>query len=184
MLEILPSLEKVKEKHQFVLVLLGFTGSPLDSEMYEYAKFEEWGIKSDKTKYQTEALKCYEYLKRMGVVHFPFYTPELYPLILANTINGDIGICPLEDNEFNKSKSCIKFYEYGACGMATIAPKMLPYESEVSYTYQNTNDFETKLIRLLNDKELRTNIAKEQRSWIIQNRDINDIAKLWKDILG
>ena len=53
------------------------------------------------------------------------------------------------------SKSCLKFYEYGACGMATIAPRILPYSEEVDYTYADLNDFENKFKKLLKDKELR-----------------------------
>ncbi len=176
---ILPTMQKIKEEIPFVFVMIGFTQSPLDSAMYEYKKLQTFGVKDKNTKYQKAALECYEYLKKMNVIHFPFYTPELFPTVLAKQINGDIGICPLEDVVFNNSKSCLKFYEYGACGMATIAPRILPYSDEVDYTYENLNDFEIKFKKLLKDKELRKEVAQRQMKWVLENRDINKIVNKW-----
>jgi hypothetical protein len=38
-----------------------------------------------------------------------------------------IGIAPLEDNIFNNKKSYIKFLDYSALGLLTIASKVVPY---------------------------------------------------------
>ena len=109
---------------------------------------------------------------------------RIFPTILAKQINGDIGICPLEDVVFNNSKSCLKFYEYSACGMATIAPRILPYSEEVDYTYADLNDFENKFKKLLKDKELRREVAQRQMKWVLENRDINKIVNKWIKIYG
>lgn len=181
MLTILPTLEEVKKEHPFAFVLIGFTGAPLDSAMYEYNKLAKWGATGEAGKYQTSALKCYEYLKRMRVIHYPFYTPELYPDIFSK-INADIGLCPLEENEFNHSKSCVKFYEYGACGVATIAPRLLPYSNEVEYSYTDVDDFKRKLTKLLVNREFRKGVAKKQHDWVLENRDINKVVKQWMNV--
>jgi hypothetical protein len=99
-------------------------------------------------------------------------------------INADIGLCPLEDNEFNKSKSCIKFYEYASLGIATLAPDLLPYSDEVSETYNGLSDFKEKLRRLLVDTKHRKEIVEEQRKWVMKNRDINKVIKLWEKALN
>lgn len=179
MLTVLPEIKEVKKSIPFNFVLLGFTAGPIESAMYEYAKLKKWNVSEDIGKYQSEALKAWEYLKRMNIIHFPFYTPELYPDVLSRMINAEIGICPLENNTFNESKSCLKFYEYGSCGTATLAPRILPYSKEVDYTYDGPNDFKTKLTKLLKDKELREEIAERQHKWVIENRNINNIVKDW-----
>jgi len=43
-----------------------------------------------------------------------------YPYKLA-TLNLDIGLCPVIDNEFNRSKSAIKYLEYSVMKIPTIA---------------------------------------------------------------
>jgi glycosyltransferase involved in cell wall biosynthesis len=179
MLTILPTLEEIKKKQPFVFVLLGFTSGPIESSMYEYKKLQKWNVKEAISKYQDEALKCWEYLKRMRIVHFPFYTPELYPDALSRMINPDIGLCPLEKNVFNEAKSCLKFYEYGASGIATLAPRVLPYSKEVDYTYDGLNDFEAKFIKLLKNAEFRKEVADGQQKWVLENRDINKIVDEW-----
>jgi len=77
--------------------------------------------------------------------HVPFYPPVMFPTLLAS-LNIDIGIAPLQDNEFNHSKSCVKFYEYAATGAATLTSKVLPYTKEVGYCAKNNvKDWVAKL---------------------------------------
>ena len=37
------------------------------------------------------------------------------------SLSGDIGICPLVDDEFNRNKSQIKAIEYGLLGLPVVA---------------------------------------------------------------
>jgi hypothetical protein len=46
----------------------------------------------------------------------------------VKSLNIDIGIAPLEDNEFNKSKSNIKMLEYTAAGIASVYSDVYPYK--------------------------------------------------------
>ena len=48
-------------------------------------------------------------------------------------INFDIGIAPIENNEFNRSKSALKALEYGARGIATIASNVEPYANYIEH---------------------------------------------------
>ena len=54
--------------------------------------------------------------------------PE-YEQLLARLyeLGWDIGIVPLEDNEFNQSKTCTKFVEYSAAHIATVASRVGNY---------------------------------------------------------
>ncbi|MDD5220547.1 MAG: hypothetical protein PHV11_08280 [Candidatus Bipolaricaulis sp.] len=183
MLEILPILYKLKKECPFVFVLQGFTQEPVEAAMYCYQKLVSFNVFESGSEYQRVALKCWEYLKDMGVIHLPFYPVEMYPYIMKR-INADIGLCPLEDNEFNKSKSCIKFYEYASLGIATLAPDLLPYSEEVDEKYNGLLDFKEKLRRLLVDTKHRKETVEEQRKWVMKNRDINKVIKLWEKVLN
>lgn len=46
-------------------------------------------------------------------------------------LHWDIGLAPLEENEFNRCRSPIKFLEYTACGVTTVASDMSVYRSVI-----------------------------------------------------
>lgn len=48
-------------------------------------------------------------------------------------LQWDIGLAPLEDNEFNRCRSPIKFLEYTACGVATVASDIGVYRSVIGH---------------------------------------------------
>lgn len=50
-----------------------------------------------------------------------------------STLNIDIAIAPLKDNEFNRCKSHIKFLEYSALGAAGVYSDLPPYNSIVTH---------------------------------------------------
>jgi glycosyltransferase involved in cell wall biosynthesis len=60
----------------------------------------------------------------------PACNPERYPLSLA-TLGFDIGLAPLSNSEFNKSRSALKFWEYSAGGAVTVASNLGPYASTI-----------------------------------------------------
>lgn len=65
----------------------------------------------------------------------------------------DIGICPLRDTTFNRSKSYIKALEYGARGIPVIASNVGPYKDYVKHGYNgylvNGEHEWSKYLRLL-----------------------------------
>ena len=52
----------------------------------------------------------------------------------------DIGIAPLLDDQFNRHKSCIKYYEYAMSGAVTLASHVVPYSTEVPITAKNNRE--------------------------------------------
>ena len=81
-------------------------------------------------------------------------------------VKVDICIAPLANNRFNHCKSAIKFLEYSAKGVPCVYSALTPY-SEVIKDGQNgflattAEDWETKLIQLIENYELRTQMGKE-----------------------
>jgi glycosyltransferase involved in cell wall biosynthesis len=88
-----------------------------------------------------------------------FDLEEFYTLVDFN-----IGIAPIEDNEFNRSKSALKAIEYGARGIPVIASNVTPYTDYVAdgidgFLVRSEHEW-TKYIRLLaSDAELRESMA-------------------------
>jgi len=142
-----------------------------DTKNNPESKPNDWYLKT---------LELDEKLKKIKWKHQPFVPLEEYNSTLSE-LNFDIGLCPLEDNRFNRSKSAIKFYEYAMVGTACLASKIPPYEGEVNYCAKNKHDkWKSKLRNLIIDKKLRNFISQEQREWVIANRDIKKNIHLWE----
>lgn len=121
-------------------------------------------------------------IPRERIEWHPWVQYVAYPYKLV-TLNLDIGLCPLVDNEFNRNKSAIKYFEYSAIKIPTIASNIPPYASVI------TNEKDGLLIpddnwfdaveRLIKDKELRDNLAKNALENVYQNHNADKFAHLW-----
>jgi len=102
------------------------------------------------------------------ITHIPFaadYDEYVVNMLLSG---ADIGICPLTDEEFNYSKSPIKWIEYGALGIPAVVAETM-YGDHVqdnvnALVYDNSelhreHSFYTKLTSLVEDINLRKSIG-------------------------
>ena len=108
----------------------------------------------------------------------------------------DIFIAPLRDNQFNKSKSVLKFLEYSALGVPGVYSALEPYTQIVvhgtnGYLAASQEDWEKHLLQLIENQEIREQIAKEAQKtlkdnwllshhyeeWLAAYRSANAIAK-------
>ena len=177
---IIEPLQNLQKKYKFFFTLQGMTSGPLEGEMYVYDQLLKRNLQPERSAYFKEALGWYNELKDLKMFHIPFYPPELYPTALSRA-DFDIGLAPLDDNEFNTAKSCIKFYEYAAVGTVTLASDILPYKAEVNYLAKNTKkDWEKKLERLIADPKFREKKLKQQMDWVMKNRTIEAVALSWE----
>jgi glycosyltransferase involved in cell wall biosynthesis len=173
-------LEKLRKKYDFIFVLYGMTGEPLEAAMYAYNRILSNGSLPEQNEYFKSALNFYDKLRTLEMYHVPFYPPELHPMSLSKA-DFDIGLAPLEDNEFNRGKSCIKFYEYATVGTATVASDVLPYKDEVDYRAKNTfKDWYNKIEKLIVDKKFREELAKKQQKWVLENRSLTQVGLAWE----
>lgn len=173
-------LEELSKKHTFFFYLYGLTASSIESDAYTANLMLQMNAEPEKEHYLREITKFYSKMKNLRMVQKPFMPPEIHPMHLANC-DFDIGIAPLEDTEFNRGKSCIKYYEYAATGTATLSSDVEPYKSEVTYRAKNTHkDWYEKLEKLIVDKEFRDKIQKEQTDWVKKNRSIEVVALDWE----
>lgn len=172
--------DELARKYQFFFTIYGLTGEPLEAAMYAYQKILYANAKPEQNEYFRSALDFYASLQNVRLLHIPFMPPELHPTVLSRA-DFDIAIAPLEDNEFNRGKSCIKFYEYAATGSVTLASDVLPYSDEVNYVAKNTKkDWYNKLEKLIVDPEFREKIRVQQADWVKKNRSIEAIGLAWE----
>jgi len=178
---IIDVLEKLHEKYDFYFVLYGMMGEPLEAAMYYYNRLLSANLQPEQNAYYKDALDFYQRLKKLKMLHIPFYPPELHPSALARA-DFDIGLAPLEDTEFNNGKSDIKFCEYAAVGTVTLASKVEPYKSSGVgyYAKNNFKDWYNKLERLIVDRDFRLRLLKKQQEWVKKNRDIGKVSIDWE----
>ena len=87
---------------------------------------------------------------------------------------SDIALLPLRDNEFNRSKSDLKFIESAANGAVALASPVV-YSSVIKdgktgFIYRDGREFISKLNLLIKNKNLRRNVAETAYSYVRHER--------------
>ena len=93
-----------------------------------------------------------------------------------NFLRGiDIGIAPLKDTAFNRSRSDVKFLEYAVSGVVPVMAFLEPYTNSVDvgktgFLFKDTTHLITILNQLLENTSLLREITKTARRYTIQER--------------
>lgn len=100
----------------------------------------------------------------------------------------DIGIAPLADNHFNKSKSDLKYLEYAAAGVPCVASDISTYSriirhGENGLLAATADDWVACLTELIEDTVVRERIAAEARK-TAEGRFIDKNIGLWERAYG
>ncbi len=108
----------------------------------------------------------------------------VYPYKLA-TMNLDIGLCPVIDNEFNQNKSAIKYLEYSMFKTATIASNIPPYSPVITNGKDgilvDEDGWFDAMEELILNKEKRELIGKNSYENVYENYNIDSKIYLWYD---
>jgi glycosyltransferase involved in cell wall biosynthesis len=89
------------------------------------------------------------------------------------------------DNEFNRNKSAIKYFEYSVLKIPTIASDILPYISVIAnekdgLLIPNDKWFEA-MERLIKDKILRDDLGNKAFENVYENHNADKFIHLWAD---
>ena len=108
---------------------------------------------------------------------------------LQETVNWDIGVVPLEDSEFNKGKSELKYIELTAMGIPGIYSDMEVYNSVIKdgvngLLASSKEGWLDKLELLILDNELRRKLHKNAKEDVLANYLLKDRVKKWDYILS
>jgi len=134
----------------------------------------------DKIKFVLSGSKWEGTLKGVPYEYHDWIDFEAHPYKQAS-LNLDIAIIPLADTLFNKSKSCIKWYEYSALGVPSVVSNVMPYSTEIEHNktalaFNNEKEFVEQVSRLIDSQELRHTIGSEAYDWVYKNRNIDTIS--------
>lgn len=104
--------------------------------------------------------------------------------------NWDIGLAPLLDNNFTKSKTENKFREYGAMKIAGIYSNIKIYNSHIAdgengiLANQDADSWYLAIERLVNDKSLRETIATNAFTYAQKNFHFSVVAPQWSNAIN
>jgi glycosyltransferase involved in cell wall biosynthesis len=175
------ALVELNKKYDFMFVIYGITSEAMDTAIYEYKQAIHYHFAPEKEARLKEIVSFFDNcLAKIKFHHIAFRPPEMHPIALR-AADFDIGIAPLEDTEFNRGKSCIKFYEYAAVGTVTLASHVLPYLAEVNYLAKNTTkDWYSKLEKLIINEKFRKELLEEQQQWVKDHHSLSAIGLDWE----
>jgi len=93
-----------------------------------------------------------------------------------------IGLIPLASTKFNRNKSYIKYLDYAAMGLSIVCSDLEPYQDVVKnemnglLVSNDTNSWYIAIERLINDEQLRNNIAKNAFEDLCENHILQNTA--------
>lgn len=181
LLIVIDAIAQLQKEYGFEFYVFGIDDKPF-KDLNEFCRTYE--VK--KWKWMEDFPKLYAKLEEMEYVHVPTVPYDEYRDKLSD-LNFDIGIAPLTDNRFNRSKSCLKYYEYAAVGTVTLASKVLPYTLEMDDEdlVKNRHDkWVAKLRKLITDETYRQERLHAQQAWVRENRDIANVVNQWESVIS
>jgi len=117
----------------------------------------------------------------------------MYPQALAS-MEWDIGICPIEDNTFNRSKSNLKYLDFAINRFACVCSDVENYAKTITHGVngllaQNTKEsWYDNLSKLVNDSELRKTVSENGYNLVREKYSISENyakwEKVYREILG
>jgi len=111
-----------------------------------------------------------------------FIDLAIYPLKFAS-LNLDIGICPLVDDEFNRHKSQLKWSEYASMKVPSVCSDLEPYncveDGKTGYLAKTEDEFVEKLCKLIDSKEHRETIGNNAYEKNKQDFNLEKVAHKW-----
>lgn len=124
---------------------------------------------------------------RQSVAHLPiewhnFCDLEVYPLKVAS-LELDIAICPLEDYEFNRGKSCLKWSEMSAFKVPTVCSNVVPYQlidhGVDGMLANDADEFVKHILTLAHNPILRESVKEEAFQRNFSDFNLDTVAYDW-----
>lgn len=110
-----------------------------------------------------------------------------YPQYLVNK-NYDIGIAPLLDNNFNRGKSNLRWLEYAAMNVPTVASNVEPFKKSIihgktGYLCSETEEWFDCLCLLIENEKLRRKIGENANSEVRDKFNVEKISIEYENFL-
>lgn len=174
LIKIIPIVKKLQETKNIKFYILGFG----------YGSYDEWKVDFKRIATPVSAKLLDELDKEIQGFKYewmPYVPYQEFPKTLIS-MGLDIGICPLNDTPFNRARSACKALEYNLTGAFVLASDLAPYQAEPTSVLTKDHEWEEKLTYYVNNPEERAKLHQEHLKWIKENREINKIFPLLKQI--
>lgn len=117
----------------------------------------------------------------------PWVDMETYPWRLK-CLNLDIGIAPLVNNEFNNGKSVIKWEEYSALKIPTVASNVIPYnlrivDGDTGFLCRGTKEWVDILSWLVVNRSERVQAGNKAYEHVRKTYDLNDGIVMYENLI-
>lgn len=120
-------------------------------------------------------------------IHHTWVTFDKYYEKL-NSINLDIGVAPLVDNEFNRCKSNLRVLEYSAMGIPTVASRVVPFQdirpNITGYLAKDKGEWVSHLSALITRSKLRERIGNNAYNTVKRNNNPDKWARYYHKIFN
>lgn len=105
---------------------------------------------------------------------------DRYPKFLSS-MGFTIGVAPLVDNKFNRAKSNLRWLEYSAVGVPTVASNVGHFAETIKtghdgFLAEDADQFAGHILRLIKSKELRSTIAKNAKERMATDFNVDRVA--------
>lgn len=117
-------------------------------------------------------------------------TPINTYLDVVNRLNLDIAVIARKDNYFNRCKSNIKYLEMAMleipCVCQSFRDCKSPYDEDIidgwnGYLAEDQDEFKNRIEELIRFPDLRKNISKNAKQYVLDNYNIKNKAHLWAE---
>jgi len=131
-------------------------------------------------------IKIFDFpMKVKGIQRVPSVPYNAFHQMLAQ-IDGYIGLAPLTTTPFNKYKSNLKFLEYTANGILTIASNFGPYKETIEHNQtgiliDNNKDWYYWVKKMLTEESEYVRILNNAKEFVKENYDIAKNWVMWKN---
>ena len=139
-------------------------------EHFKDVRFYFWGglpefIKGENVTVDTEWVSIDQYFKKLRSLKF------------------DIGLAPIRDNEFNRAKSNLRWLEYSALGIPTVASNVEPYRRTTALLANNKEGWIRHLEKLIKNSNYRKELGARSYKTIETYFDTPVVTKKYAETL-
>lgn len=124
-----------------------------------------------------------------GVSFFPGVADYRAFLEFKASRGWDVGLAPLDDNEFTRAKTNNKYREYGALGIAGIYSDVKPYRDCVTHgvdgllVANESSAWFRALLQLAADRDACAAMGRHAKEGVWRRHRIDVVAPAWRDAL-
>lgn len=110
-----------------------------------------------------------------------------YPKFLAG-LDFDIGLAPLVDNLFNRCKSNLRWLEYSALGIPTVASNVGHFKQTLrngqdALLADKPEDFAPLIQSLIDDAKARRALGRRAKDRVVRDFNVDTVAKHYAEVL-